>query len=133
MRLCVPEREEWLLENDVGYTIYLQNKVEEEEKAGTFKPEGHSKDSLLSFIRYAGGFKEIEDLRQYLSSRQPAPSVSSEERFSMEQGRTEGGAPEPSRDSLQESSQPISSGLQAPKVMMSLIQTTFQAYCLTRL
>lgn len=68
----------WLLENDIGYTIYLQKKVEEEEKAGTFNPEGHSKDSLLSFIRYAGGFKEMNDLRQYLSSRKPAPSVSSE-------------------------------------------------------
>ncbi|KAG5834113.1 hypothetical protein ANANG_G00257840, partial [Anguilla anguilla] len=68
----------WLLENDVGYTIYLLNKVEEEEKAGTFSPEGHSKDSLLSFIGYARSFKDIEDLRQYLSSRRPAPSVSSE-------------------------------------------------------
>ena len=40
----------WLLENDVGYTIYLMKKVDDEERAGTFNPQGHSKDSLLSFL-----------------------------------------------------------------------------------
>ncbi|KAL7370082.1 hypothetical protein ABVT39_018532 [Epinephelus coioides] len=68
----------WLLENDVGYTIYLINKVEEEERAGTFNPQGNSKDSLLSFLDYARSFQEIEDLREYLLSRKPAPPVSSE-------------------------------------------------------
>ncbi len=33
----------WLLENDVGYTIFLTKKVEEEERAGPFKPEGPKK------------------------------------------------------------------------------------------
>ncbi|XP_049448415.1 uncharacterized protein LOC125898612 [Epinephelus fuscoguttatus] len=68
----------WLLENDVGYTIYLINKVEEEERAGTFNPQGNSKDSLLSFLDYARSFQEIEDLREYLLSRKPVPPVSSE-------------------------------------------------------
>ncbi|KAL7370284.1 hypothetical protein ABVT39_024887 [Epinephelus coioides] len=68
----------WLLQNDVGYTLYLINKVEEEEKAGQFHPEGHSKDSLLSFLHYSRGFKEIEDLRKYLAER-PAPLVGSSE------------------------------------------------------
>ncbi len=30
----------WLLENDVGYIIYLMRKVEEEERNGTFNPQG---------------------------------------------------------------------------------------------
>ncbi len=68
----------WLLENDVGYTIYLMKKVEEEERDGTFNPQGHSKDSLLSFLDYARSFKEIEDLREYLFFRRPAPPVASE-------------------------------------------------------
>lgn len=49
----------WLLENDVGYTIYLFNKVEQEESEGTFNPEGHSKDSLLSFLDYASKISRI--------------------------------------------------------------------------
>ncbi|XP_035860477.1 uncharacterized protein LOC116044534 isoform X2 [Sander lucioperca] len=68
----------WLLENDVGYTIYLMKKVEEEERDGTFNPQGHSKDSLLSFLDYARSFQEIRDLREYLASRLPAPPVASE-------------------------------------------------------
>ena len=68
----------WLLENDVGYTIYLINKVDEEERDGGFHPQGHGKDSLLSFLEYARGFKEIEDLRTFLRSRQPAAPVASE-------------------------------------------------------
>ncbi|XP_028451767.1 uncharacterized protein LOC114567070 [Perca flavescens] len=68
----------WLLENDVGYTIYLMKKVEEEERDGTFNPQGHNKDSLLSFLDYARSFQEIRDLREYLASRLPAPPVASE-------------------------------------------------------
>ena len=68
----------WLLENDVGYIIYLINKVEKEEQDGSFNPQGNSKDSLLSFLQYARGFEEIEDLRRYLLSRKPAPAVASE-------------------------------------------------------
>ena len=30
----------WLLENDVGYTMYLMKKVDEEERAGTAKKRG---------------------------------------------------------------------------------------------
>ncbi|XP_028424012.1 uncharacterized protein LOC114548327 [Perca flavescens] len=68
----------WLLENDVGYTIYLMKKVEEEERDGTLNPQGHNKDSLLSFLDYARSFQEIRDLREYLASRLPAPPVASE-------------------------------------------------------
>ncbi len=55
----------WLLENDVGYTIFLTKKVEEEERAGQFKPEGPKKDSLLSFLEYSRSFQEIEDLKVF--------------------------------------------------------------------
>ena len=64
----------WLLENDVGYSLYLIKKVEQEEEAGHFNPVGHSKDSLLSFLQYCRGFKELEDLRRYLAER-PAPAA----------------------------------------------------------
>ncbi|XP_016353781.1 uncharacterized protein LOC107697487 [Sinocyclocheilus anshuiensis] len=59
----------WLLENDVGYALYLSDKVEEEEQAGQFNPEGPCKDSLISFLEYSRSFKEIEDLKRYLSQR----------------------------------------------------------------
>ncbi|KAK0153756.1 hypothetical protein N1851_004267 [Merluccius polli] len=68
----------WLLENDVGYIIYLIKKVDEEERDGRFNPQGPSKDSLLSFLDYARSFQEIEDLHRYLLSRQPAAPVASE-------------------------------------------------------
>ncbi|KAJ8356342.1 hypothetical protein SKAU_G00191360 [Synaphobranchus kaupii] len=64
----------WLLENYVGYSLYLINKVEKEEEAGQFNPVGHSKDSLLSFLQYCRGFKELKDLRRYLAER-PAPAA----------------------------------------------------------
>ena len=69
----------WLLENDVGYTLYLINKVEQEQTAGQFNPAGHSKDSLLSFLEYTKGFKDIEDLRMYLKKRPAAPVVAYED------------------------------------------------------
>ncbi|KAK9523325.1 hypothetical protein VZT92_019724 [Zoarces viviparus] len=53
-------------------------KVEEEERDGTFNPHGNSKDSLLSFLDYSRSFQEIEELREYLFSRKPAPPVASE-------------------------------------------------------
>ncbi|XP_069377509.1 uncharacterized protein [Paralichthys olivaceus] len=68
----------WLLENDVGYTIFLMKKVEEEEREGTFNPQGHAKESLLSFLDYASSFQDIMDLRAYLSSRKPSSPVASE-------------------------------------------------------
>ncbi|KAJ8353430.1 hypothetical protein SKAU_G00209970 [Synaphobranchus kaupii] len=69
----------WLLENDVGYTLYLIKKVDQEEKAGVFKPEGHSKASLLSFLEYSRSHQEIEDLLKYVSSQQPPALTPSSE------------------------------------------------------
>ncbi len=69
----------WLLENDVGYTIFLTKKVEEEERAGQFKPEGPKKDSLFSFLEYSRSFQEIEDLIKYLAGRSVAPPVRNED------------------------------------------------------
>lgn len=63
----------WLLENDVGYAVYLSKKVEEEETAGLFKAEGPKKDSLLSFLEYSRSFQDIQDLLKYLSNRSEAP------------------------------------------------------------
>jgi hypothetical protein len=45
---------------------------------GAFNPQGHSKDSLLSFLVYARSFQEIQDLRNYMISRKPAEPVASE-------------------------------------------------------
>ncbi|KAL7388403.1 hypothetical protein ABVT39_013076 [Epinephelus coioides] len=61
-----------------GGDVSDRQEVEEKERAGTFNPQGNSKDSLLSFLDYARSFQEIEDLREYLLSRKPAPPVSSE-------------------------------------------------------
>ena len=55
----------WLLENDIGYTIYLIRNQQKEETAGVFMAEGHSKDSLLSFVSYAQSFQEIQSLLNY--------------------------------------------------------------------
>ncbi|CAL8392486.1 unnamed protein product [Arctogadus glacialis] len=52
--------------------------VDEEERAGTFNPQEHSKDSLLSSLDYARSFQEIQDLRIYLISRKPTEPVASE-------------------------------------------------------
>lgn len=69
----------WLLENDIGYTIYLINKVEEEERAGQFHAEGPKKDSLLSFLDYSRNFNEIQDLKSYLAERSLEPPATSED------------------------------------------------------
>ncbi|XP_026121672.1 uncharacterized protein LOC113102924 [Carassius auratus] len=69
----------WLLENDVGYTMFLTKKVEDEERAGQFKPEGPKKDSLLSFLDYSRSYQEIKDLIKYLSGRSVAPPVRNED------------------------------------------------------
>ncbi|KAJ8333427.1 hypothetical protein SKAU_G00414350 [Synaphobranchus kaupii] len=63
----------WLLENDVGYTIYLSRRVDKETTAGTFTAAGHSKDSLLSFLEYAHSFQEIQDLLAYEGKKQAPP------------------------------------------------------------
>ncbi|XP_029012357.1 uncharacterized protein LOC114858868 [Betta splendens] len=55
----------WLLENDMSYTIYLIKNQRKEEAAGVFKAEGHNKDSLMSFLRYAPSFREKQDLLSF--------------------------------------------------------------------
>ena len=67
-----------LLENDVGYTIYLMKKVDKEQLDGTFNTVGNAKDSLLAFLKYARSFREIVDLWNYLSTRKPPTPVASE-------------------------------------------------------
>ena len=56
----------WLLENDVGYTIYLIKHTEREEAAGVLMTEGHSKASLLSYVGYSCSFDEIQSLCYYV-------------------------------------------------------------------
>ncbi|KAL2087147.1 hypothetical protein ACEWY4_018206 [Coilia grayii] len=69
----------WLLENDVGYTVYLMKKVEEEERAGLFNPEGPKKDRLLSFTEYSRSFQDTEDLLKYLAEKTVEPSAVNED------------------------------------------------------
>lgn len=69
----------WLLENDIGYTIYLIKSLQQEEAAGDFMAEGHNKDSLLSFVSYAHSFEEIQSLLSYLSKNLAAPEALSED------------------------------------------------------
>ena len=69
----------WLLENDIGYTIYLLKSHEKEEAAGVFMAEGHSKDSLLSFVSYALSFKEIQSLLSYDSKKPVATAAAASE------------------------------------------------------
>ncbi|XP_030613308.1 uncharacterized protein LOC115800199 [Archocentrus centrarchus] len=59
----------WLLENDVGYTMYLIKSLQKEEAAGIAMAERHSKDSLQSFVQYALSFTEIKSLQDYEASR----------------------------------------------------------------
>ena len=51
--------------NDVGYTMYLIKNLRKEEALGICMAEGHSKDSLLSFVNYALSFAEILSLLNY--------------------------------------------------------------------
>ncbi|XP_016315579.1 uncharacterized protein LOC107668272 [Sinocyclocheilus anshuiensis] len=69
----------WLLENDMGYTIYLMKTLQQEEAAGEFRAEGHSKHSLVSFVNYAHSFEEIESPLSYVSTTPAAPAASSED------------------------------------------------------
>ncbi|XP_060721098.1 uncharacterized protein LOC132842439 [Tachysurus vachellii] len=68
----------WLLENDMGYTIYLIKNLQQEEAMGVFTAEGPSKSSLLSFSNYARSFNEIQSLLSYVSKNPGAPAASSE-------------------------------------------------------
>lgn len=58
----------WLLENDVGYTLYLIKHFEKEQTAGV-PLDGPSKDSLRSFVGYATSFKEIKAVLEYEARR----------------------------------------------------------------
>ncbi|XP_067285748.1 uncharacterized protein [Pseudorasbora parva] len=69
----------WLLENDMGYTIYLMKTLHQEEAAGDFMTEGHSKNSLMSFVTFAHSFEEIESLLSYVSRTPAVPAASSED------------------------------------------------------
>lgn len=55
----------WLLENDMGYTMYLIKSQQKEEAAGLFTAERHSKDSLLSFASYALSFEDVQSLLDF--------------------------------------------------------------------
>ncbi|XP_060749159.1 uncharacterized protein LOC132861576 [Tachysurus vachellii] len=68
----------WLLENDMGYTIYLIKNLQQEEAMGVFTSEGPSKSSLLSFSNYACSFNEIQSLLSYVSKNPGVPAASSE-------------------------------------------------------
>lgn len=69
----------WLLENDVGSTCYLVKDMRKEEAAGRFRPEGHSKDSLLSFVNYALSFAEIQSLLAYEARGEGVVTATSED------------------------------------------------------
>nr|XP_057943955.1 uncharacterized protein LOC131138761 isoform X2 [Doryrhamphus excisus] len=69
----------WLLENDMGYTVYLIQSHQREEAAGVLVVDGHSKDSLLSFLRYALSFKEINTLLEYESLKTSVPAPAAED------------------------------------------------------
>ncbi|XP_049337523.1 uncharacterized protein LOC125802983 [Astyanax mexicanus] len=70
---------QWLLENDVGYTMYLIKNLQKEEALGLSVTEGHSKDSLQSFVHYALSFKEIQSVLRYEASGVAVTAVSSED------------------------------------------------------
>ncbi|CAL8406582.1 unnamed protein product [Arctogadus glacialis] len=74
----VPSPDRFFMHRLLVWMPYHLWKVDEEERAGTFNPQGHSKDSLLSFLDYARSFQEIQDLRNYLISRKPTEPVASE-------------------------------------------------------
>lgn len=65
----------WILENDIGYVVYLIHKVEEEERTGQFNPEGPKKENLLSFLEYCRSFSEIVKLLEYLSKKSSEPEA----------------------------------------------------------
>ena len=52
----------------MGYTLYLIEHFEKEQKAGV-PLDGPSKDSLRSFVGYATSFKEIKAVLEYKARR----------------------------------------------------------------
>ena len=71
----------WLLENDVGYTMYLINHSEREEAAGVSTNQGHSKVSMSSFVGYARSFEEIRSLLCYESEKPTARADSEDDQL----------------------------------------------------
>ncbi|TWW62959.1 hypothetical protein D4764_04G0016060 [Takifugu flavidus] len=69
----------WLLQNDVGSTVYLIKNVQSEEAAGLCMADSHSKDSLQSFVSYALSFQEIQALLTYEAGRGDGVTASSED------------------------------------------------------
>ncbi|TWW62954.1 hypothetical protein D4764_04G0016010 [Takifugu flavidus] len=69
----------WLLQNDVGSTVYLIKNVQSEEAAGLCTADSHSKDSLQSFVSYALSFQEIQALLTYEAGRGDGVTASSED------------------------------------------------------
>jgi len=69
----------WLLENDVGYTMYLIKNLKKEEALGICMSEGHGKDSLQSFVKYALSFGEIQSLLTYEATGVGVAAASSED------------------------------------------------------
>ncbi|XP_010777786.1 uncharacterized protein [Notothenia coriiceps] len=64
---------------NIGYTMYLITNQQKEEAAGLFMAEGHSKDSLLSFLSYALSFGEIQSLRDYEAKKTVVAAAVSED------------------------------------------------------
>ncbi|KAE8277938.1 hypothetical protein D5F01_LYC24023 [Larimichthys crocea] len=71
----------WLLENDVGYTVYLLKHREKEEAAGVCTTEGHKKASLLSFVDYARSFEEIISLLRFQSEKPTSQAASEDDQL----------------------------------------------------
>lgn len=69
----------WLLENDIGYTIYRIRNQQKEQAAGVFMAAGHNKDSLLSFVNYSLGFKDIQSLVNYEEQKPPVIAAAASE------------------------------------------------------
>ncbi|XP_056300296.1 uncharacterized protein LOC130212977 isoform X1 [Pseudoliparis swirei] len=69
----------WLLENDIGYTIYLIRNQQREEAAGVFMAAGHNKDSLLSFLNYSLMFGGIQSLLNYEEHKPVVTAAASED------------------------------------------------------
>ncbi|XP_063069017.1 uncharacterized protein LOC134460571 [Engraulis encrasicolus] len=62
----------WLLENDVGYILYLFDSLTKEEEAGIHGGEGHGKVNLHTFLRYARSYQEIEARLAYEAAQPQA-------------------------------------------------------------
>ncbi|XP_038136108.1 uncharacterized protein LOC119780223 [Cyprinodon tularosa] len=71
----------WLLENDVGYTIYIIRNRQKEEEAGICLTESLPKVNLLTFVKYALSFKEIQDVLDYETNRGTSATTSEDDQL----------------------------------------------------